>query len=43
LKSQIQIVFGRSLSEAEAEDTLQGLVREKTVALSSKGDVTYAP
>jgi len=43
LKSYIQTIFGRSLSEAEAEDTLQGLVREKTVALSSKGEVTYAP
>jgi hypothetical protein len=43
LTSQIQVVFGRSLSEAEAEDTVQGLVREKTVTLSSEGDVTYAP
>jgi len=43
LKSYIQTMFGRSLSEAEVEDTLQGLVREKTVTLSSKGDVTYAP
>ncbi len=43
LKSYIQTIFGRSLSEAEAEETLQGLVREKTVALSSKGEVTYAP
>lgn len=43
LTSQIQVVFGGSLSEAEVEDTLQGLVREKTVALSSKGEVIYAP
>ena len=43
LKSQIQAMFGKSLSEAEVEDTLQALVREKTVALSSKGEVTYAP
>ena len=43
LKSQIQSMFGRSLSEAEAEDTLQGLVRKKTIVLSSEGKVTYAP
>jgi len=43
LRSQIQTMFGRSLSEAETEDTLRGLVREKTVALSSEGKVTYAP
>lgn len=43
LKSQLQRVFGRSLSEAEADETLQGLVRKKTVMLSSNGEVTYAP
>jgi hypothetical protein len=43
LTSHIQTVFGRSLSETEAEDTVRGLVREKTVTVSNEGDVNYAP
>jgi hypothetical protein len=41
LKSQIQVAFGKTLSEPEVEDTLQSLVREKIVTLSSTGVVAY--
>jgi hypothetical protein len=37
------MAFGRALSPAEVEDTIQGLVREKAVALSDTDEVIYAP
>lgn len=41
LESHIQAMFGKSLSPAEVEDTVRGLVREKIITLSDKGGVTY--
>ena len=43
LESRIEAVFGRVLSPAEVQDTVQGLVREKTVLLSDTDEVIYAP
>jgi len=41
LESQIQAVFGKTLSPGEVEETIHGLVAEKTIALSEKGEVDY--
>ena len=41
LDSQVQAVFGKSLSVDEVEDTIQGLIRGKIISLSDKGDVSY--
>ncbi len=43
LVSRIEVAFGRALSPAEVEDTVQGLAREKTIALSDTDEVIYAP
>jgi len=41
LESQIQAVFGKTLSPAEVADTIQGLIAGKIIELSGKGAVTY--
>ena len=41
LESQMQAVFGKALSLGEVEDTIQGLVTEKIITLSEKGEVVY--
>ena len=41
LESQIQAAFGKSLSTEEVEAAVKGLVTQKTIELSDKGDVTY--
>ena len=41
LESQMQVVFGKTLSSGEVEDTIRGLVTEKIIALSEKGEVAY--
>ena len=41
LDSQVQAVFGKSLSADEVEDTIQGLIRGKVISLSDKSDVSY--
>ncbi|HWN97159.1 MAG TPA: PIN domain-containing protein [Methylomirabilota bacterium] len=41
LESQIQAVFGKTLSPGEIEDTVQGLITEKIIVLSPKGEVAY--
>lgn len=41
LESQTQVFFGKTLTSAEVEQTIQGLVAEKTIKLSDKGDVTF--
>ena len=41
LESMIQVVFGRSLSAAELEDTIQSLIRGNFLSLSDKGTVSY--
>ena len=41
LESQIQMVFGKTLSLGEVEDTIRALVTEKIIALSEKGEVAY--
>lgn len=43
LENRIEVAFGRALSPAEVQDTIQGLVREKTVLLSDTDEVVYAP
>jgi hypothetical protein len=43
LESQMQAVFGKSLSPAEVEETVQGLVMEKAITISDKGEVAYRP
>ena len=43
LESKIQAAFGRALSEADVAETIQCLVREKTVLLSDTDEVIYAP
>jgi hypothetical protein len=42
LESQIQAVFGKTLSPGEVEETIHGLVAKKIIMLSEKGDVIYA-
>jgi hypothetical protein len=41
LESQIQAVFGKTLSAKEVDDTIHGLVSEKIIALSEKDAVAY--
>lgn len=41
LESQIHAMFGKTLSPEEVEETIQGLIAAKTIALTDKGDVTY--
>ena len=41
LEALIQAAFGKALSNAEVEETIQGLVAEKIMALSEKGEVAY--
>lgn len=41
LEPYIQAVFGRALSPDEVEETIQGLVSEKIIAISEKGNLTY--
>ena len=41
LESQIQAMFGKALLPNEVEETIRGLIMEKTIALSEKGDVAY--
>ena len=41
LESQMQAVFGKTLSPAEVEETIHGLVTEKIITLSEKGEVDY--
>lgn len=41
LESQIQVVFGKSLTPAEVEETIQGLIRDKIIVLSDQGEVSY--
>ena len=41
LESQIQADFGKTLSPAEVEDTIRGLVAEKIITLSETGAVAY--
>jgi hypothetical protein len=41
LESQIQVMFGKSLSPAEVSETIQGLVAGKHLALSAKEEVSY--
>lgn len=41
LESQIQAMFGKALLPNEVEETIRGLIVEKTIALSEKGDVAY--
>jgi len=41
LESQIQVVFGKTLSPGDVEDTIRGLVTEKTIVLAEKGEVDY--
>jgi hypothetical protein len=41
LESQIQAVFGKTLTPREVEDTVRRLVMEKIIALSEKGEVAY--
>ena len=37
LESQIQAMFGKALLPNEVEETIRGLIVEKTIALSDKG------
>lgn len=41
LEAYIQAAFGRALSPGEVEETIQGLLAGKVLALSEKGNVTY--
>jgi PIN domain len=41
LGSQIQAIFGNTLSPEEVEETIHGLVTEKIITFSGTGDVTY--
>lgn len=41
LESQMQVVFGKTLSPEEVADTVRGLVTEKIITLSEKGEVDY--
>jgi hypothetical protein len=43
LESHIQALFGKSLSSADVEATIQGLVASKVITLSESGAVGYAP
>jgi hypothetical protein len=42
VESQMQAIFGKTLSPAEVEETTRALVRENIIAITDKGDVTYA-
>jgi hypothetical protein len=41
LESQIQTVFGKTLSLEEVDDTVRGLMTDKIIALSEKDEVAY--
>ena len=41
LESQMQVIFGKTLKPTEVEQTIQGLVAEKIIELSDKGDVVF--
>jgi hypothetical protein len=41
VESQVQALFGKALSPPEVEDTVQALVREKIIAVSDRGEITY--
>ena len=41
LESQIQALFGKALSSIELDETVGGLVAEKIITLSEKGEVAY--
>src|SRR5687767_12403829 len=41
LESHIRALFGKALTQKELEDTVQGLITQKIIALSNKGDVAY--
>ncbi len=41
LESHVQAVFGKTLTSAEVEQTIQGLVTEKIIKLSDNGDVAF--
>lgn len=41
LEALIQAAFGKALSTAEVEETIQGLIAEKIIALSEKGEISY--
>jgi hypothetical protein len=41
LESQINAVFGKTLSPEKVEETVQGLIAKKIISLSEKGAVTY--
>ena len=41
LESLIQTVFGKALSPVELQETVKGLVADKIIVLSAKGEVTY--
>jgi len=41
LESQLQAVFGKTLTPEEVEDTVKRLVAGKVLSVSAKGEVTY--
>ena len=43
LESQMQAIFGKTLSPGEVEETIRGLVTEKIITFSEKGEVAYKP
>jgi len=42
LESKIQARFGSALSEADVSETIEGLIRDRSVTLLESGDVKYA-
>ena len=43
LESKIQARFGSALSEADVSETIEGLIRDRSVTLLDSGEVKYAP
>ena len=41
LESQIQALFGRTLSAVELDETINGLVAQKKIAIGASAEVTY--